>query len=180
MYNFGPAVEDEEIVFGAQRPGKQVPFPQESDVLEWISFMKSKGIQRVLCLLADDQLPMFPFDLIELYRQHFGDENVCHVPIIDFNLAKPEQLEHSIFPFLKESDQLKLKVVVHCSGGSGRTGHVLAAWLVYGRNYEIDEALKADHSIPGVLRNPREAVRNDETEAEFKELFEAVVEMKRE
>jgi protein-tyrosine phosphatase len=24
--------------------------------------------------------------------------------------------------------------IVYCSGGSGRTGHVLAAWLVYGHN----------------------------------------------
>ena len=48
-------------------------------------------------------------------------------------------------------------VIVHCSGGSGRTGHVLAAWLVGGRGYGIPEALGA---VWEMGRNPWEAVEH--------------------
>lgn len=42
-----------------------------------------------------------------------------------------EALTGKILPFLLEADKQSEKVVVHCSGGVGRTGLVLAAWLVY-------------------------------------------------
>jgi protein-tyrosine phosphatase len=46
-------------------------------------------------------------------------------------------------------------VVVHCSGGSGRTGHVLAAWLVRYRGLEAGTALS---EVRSTGRNPQEAV----------------------
>ena len=48
----------------------------------------------------------------------------------DYHLCDHATLERHILPFLHESDQTTTPVLVHCSGGSGRTGHVLAAWLV--------------------------------------------------
>jgi protein-tyrosine phosphatase len=44
---------------------------------------------------------------------------------------------------------------VHCSGGSGRTGHILAAWLVHHRGLSVDDALDA---VISTGRNPWEAV----------------------
>jgi protein-tyrosine phosphatase len=45
--------------------------------------------------------------------------------------------------------------VVHCSGGIGRTGHVLAAWLVAGRGFSRHSAITA---VKRRGRNPYEAV----------------------
>ncbi|MBI3301341.1 MAG: hypothetical protein HYZ72_04590 [Deltaproteobacteria bacterium] len=45
-------------------------------------------------------------------------------------------------------------VVVHCYGGRGRAGHVLSAWLVFGRGFPIADAVVA---VKEMGRNPHEA-----------------------
>lgn len=58
-------------------------------------------------------------------------------------------------PFLAVANQHQEKAVVHCSGGIGRTGHVLAAWLVAGRGFSSKAAIAA---VKQTGRNPYEAV----------------------
>ncbi len=45
--------------------------------------------------------------------------------------------------------------VVHCAGGIGRTGHILAAWLVSVRGFSNQDAISA---VIRTGRNPHEAV----------------------
>ena len=45
--------------------------------------------------------------------------------------------------------------MIHCWGGNGRTGHVLAAWLVAARRLSSMEAIEA---VEATGRLPREAV----------------------
>ena len=144
MYRFAPASTEEKIVFGASRPGYS---PQQ--IYHWIDFMREKNIQRVCCLLADEQLKYYS-NLLNIYQQEFGNQQVCWGAIADFQLADIDNLTKKILPFLTESDKLKQKVVVHCSGG-----HVLAAWLVYGRGFSNQDAIAA---VKRTGRNPHEAV----------------------
>lgn len=146
-YKFTPAQQDETIVFGASRPGYS---NQEVDV--WISFMKEQGIKKVCCLLCQKQLARYS-SLLEIYQQQFGEDNVCWAPIEDFHLAEFENLTQHILPFLKKADQQGDKVVVHCGGGIGRTGHVLTAWLVSNRGLSNQEAIAA---VKKTGRNPYE------------------------
>jgi protein-tyrosine phosphatase len=143
-YNFGPAAAAEQCVFGAARPGRGFEMGKIPDraVRDWIDFMRSRGIERVCCLL-EDQLREYESDLLQCYRQEFGAVNVCSAPITDFTLASPEQLIGTILPFLAESAASGRRVVVHCAAGMGRTGHVLAAWLVYGRGMSNQAAIRA-------------------------------------
>lgn len=148
MYKFAAAWENEPIVFGAARPGYF-----NNEVNDWVEFMKRQGIQRVCCLLCDDQLAHYSH-LLGTYQQEFGNQQVCWAPIEDFHLSDLETLTTKILPFLAEADKQSEKVVVHCSGGIGRTGHVLAAWLVSGRGLSNKSAIA---SVRRTGRNPYEA-----------------------
>jgi protein-tyrosine phosphatase len=149
MYKFAPASADELIVFGSARPGYA-----DGQVSHWIEFMHDQDIQRVCCLLTEKQFDRYG-DLLGSYQQAFGSERVCWAPIKDFRLATPKLLIDQILPFLAIADQQQEKVVVHCSGGIGRTGHILAAWLVAGRGFDYESAISA---VRQTGRNPSEAI----------------------
>ena len=149
MYKFAGASEHEHIVFGAARPEYT-----DDRVCEWIEFMQNRGIQRICCLLSQKLLTHYS-DLLDNYRQVFGIERVCWAPIEDFNLATPKILVDRILPFLAIADRQNEKVVVHCSGGIGRTGHILAAWLITGRGFSSKSAISA---VQKTGRNPYEAI----------------------
>lgn len=148
MYRFAAAWENETIVFGAAKPGHS-----NTQVSDWVEFMKRSGIKRVCCLLPHNQLVPYS-DLLGTYQQEFGIDCVCWAPIEDFHLSDLETLTQKILPFLAQAEQLGEKVVVHCSGGIGRTGHVLAAWLVSGRGLSNSAAIAA---VRRTGRNPYEA-----------------------
>lgn len=151
-FNFGPAALEEQIVFGACRPGDGDSRRLErigEHVPGWITFMKSQGIERVVCLLPDAD-PM-----LDSYRKAFGPQHVLHEPVVDYTLPSRAQLE-TILSFLGEADRSGSRVVVHCAGGVGRTGVVLTAWLIAARGMTREEAVEAVKRA-GANRNPHEA-----------------------
>src|SRR5947209_8201495 len=152
-WGFAAASEQESGVFGARRPG--FPFPHVSSLFvhTWIAFMQAQGITRVICLLPTRQLDAYD-DLLGAYSRAFGEDNVLWVPIDDFQLAEESQLINQILPFLAETEQHQENTVVQCSGGVGRTGHVLAAWLVSCRGMSNEEAIAA---VKKQGRNARES-----------------------
>lgn len=154
-FNFAPAFEGEKIVFGTQRPGYPSTSVSLSEIQKWISYMKAQKIERVCCLLPRKQLKYYEVDLLEIYRKEFGENNVCHVPVKDYHLCRLNELKEKILPFLKDSDMKGKRVVVHCSGGIGRTGLVLAAWLVFKYKFSVENAIE---SVKNTGRNPYEAV----------------------
>jgi protein-tyrosine phosphatase len=149
MYKFAAASADESIVFGAARPGST-----DRQVEQWVEFMLDRDIQRVCCLLSASQLNRYA-DLLNIYRHNFGIDRVCWAPIDDFRSVDRHLLLHHILPFLADADRSNEKAVVHCSGGVGRTGQVLAAWLVAGRGYSRKSAID---TVIQMGRNPYEAI----------------------
>lgn len=125
-------------------------------------------------MLTEEQLNYYSNlseGLISKYLEAFGRENVLHVPIDDFKLIDKKSLSQ-ILSFLKNSDRDKQPVLVHCSGGLGRTGQVLAAWLVFKYELTPDEAVK---EVLKQGRNPLEAIEEGQaTLEELNSLLETV------
>lgn len=128
MFNFAPASSLDNVVYGSCRPGigRVQTIPPES-VDDWIEFMLSQGISRVVVLLHAHQLEYYQEDLLAAYRKRFSA--VTWAPIPDFETPDLPTL-HKAVAALKEAEEAGEKVVVHCSAGMGRTGIILAAWLI--------------------------------------------------
>jgi protein-tyrosine phosphatase len=124
-------------------------------IIEWVDFMRAQGITRVCCLLDAGQLAVFPVNLEAEYERLFGATCVLMEPIADHHLCSPLALTRNIVPFLTTADTRGERAVIHCWGGNGRTGHVLAAWLVASRGLSPMEAIEA---VEATGRLPREAV----------------------
>ncbi|GAB4423999.1 MAG: hypothetical protein OHK0015_02250 [Chloroflexi bacterium OHK40] len=150
---FGPAAPGEPTVHGARRPGFPLARPSPATVRAWIAAMQRAGMRRVVCLLPPEQLAGYDH-LLDAYREAFGDDAVCWAPIDDFRLADPATLTGVILPFLFNADERKEQTVVHCAAGIGRTGQVLAAWLVSARGLSNAEAIAA---VRRSGRNPHES-----------------------
>lgn len=150
IHNFGPAWPGEPIVHGACKPGYA-----NGQVDRWLSFMKEKGIGRVVCLLSPSQLEDYETPLVESYSRFFGPGNTLWNPVQDFNLIPSSDMSERIIPFLSESEALGIPVVVHCYAGMGRTGIVLAAWLSRAGGLAPSDALQA---VTAAGRKPMEVV----------------------
>ena len=172
MCNFSFASPQETLVAGAMRPG----YPNkknigEDEIQDWIDTMQRNGVQGVVCLLPKNQLDYYAVDLLAAYREAFGEDMVCWAPVEDYYLVNEDTLNSVILPFLDEAVNLGIRVVVHCSAGSGRTGLVLAAWLVHRYDLSPQEALR---TVENSGRHPREAIiQGNAAEAELISLLES-------
>jgi atypical dual specificity phosphatase len=91
--------------------------PEDADQLAWL---RRQGIQLVLTL-SEDRLRRDWVDAAGLL--------VMHVPVIDMDAPTQEQLDRCVSTIERAREQ-KMGVLVHCTAGLGRTGAVLAAYLV--------------------------------------------------
>jgi atypical dual specificity phosphatase len=102
-------------VIEGELAGSGMPFTAKE-----VEFYVSQGIGAVLSL-TEDSPPSEWFSTLHLKHGH--------IPIDDHTSPSQQQLLKAI-DFIKASIKEKKPVVVHCHAGQGRTGTILAAYLI--------------------------------------------------
>src|SRR5438132_11244901 len=92
--------------------------PESKEDLEWL---RRHGIEVVISLTEEP-----------LRRDWVNDTGilVVHEPIVDMEAPTQEQLDHCVSAIARAHEQ-NMGVAVHCGAGLGRTGAVIAAYLVH-------------------------------------------------
>ncbi len=107
--NFSWLIKDE--IAGMGRP---------ISIVTDLEFLKDNGIEAIVSLT---EVPLHK-TLIE----EFGFE-YKHIPVADFTSPTQEQIDEFLY-FVNNLISSKKKIVVHCDAGAGRTGTMLACYLV--------------------------------------------------
>lgn len=170
-HRFSPAAPAEEYVYGSCSPLWHAEGDHHVAVDQWITFVQSEGIERVCCLLAGSTDEVRESSLGK-YVDSFGASNVCHVPTQDHSLVSREKLVERVLPFIAESVATGSPVVVHCLSGIGRTGQVLAAWLVAAHGFEPEHAVD---TVQEMGRDPTILLEGEEHGEE--DLYELIASM---
>ncbi len=132
--NFGWVLKDE--LAGSQGPAS----------LDDLSFLYHQGVRAVIRMeertIAADSGNMV--DLVDLFE-----------PVPDFTPPEPDQILRMI-EFIDQQTKEKRPVVVSCYAGIGRTGTVLACYLVH-RGEEATDAINRVRELrPGSIQTPEQ------------------------
>ncbi|MFB6309886.1 MAG: protein phosphatase [Salinirussus sp.] len=156
-YRFGPADPAEPHVYGACAPGWHVTGAVSEAVEDWIAFMRGRHVERVCSIVPGGDHA--GAGNLRRYREEFGRKHVTHAPIPDGRLPDLAVLRDDILPFLASARANDTRAVVVGLTGVGRTGVVLAGWLIRHRGFDVQEAIG---TVREVGRDPRAVVERGE------------------
>jgi atypical dual specificity phosphatase len=116
--------------------------PSDADDLIWL---RNQGIQLLISLTED-----------RLRRDWVNEAGllVFHVPMVDMEAPTLEQIDQCVSAINRAIEQ-QMGVAVHCGAGLGRTGVVLAAYLVH-------KGLSPQNAISRIRRLRPGSIETDE------------------
>ncbi len=142
LRNFSWLIKDE--IAGMARP---------HSTIKDLGILKNKEDIEAIVSLTE-----IPFNKVLIEK--FGFE-VKHIPVKDFNAPRIEQIE-DFLEFAERIRSVGKKLVVHCDGGMGRTGTMLACYLV-------DKGINASKAIEIVRKKRPNSIETEkQKEAVFK------------
>jgi atypical dual specificity phosphatase len=120
--------------------------PDSREDLDWL---RENGIELIVSLSEEP-----------LRREWVNEAGLLsiHIPVEDMEAPTQEQLDHAISA-IRRANARPMGVAVHCTAGLGRTGVVLACWLVA-------NGMSASNAIARVRRlRPGSIETDDQAEA---------------
>lgn len=149
-FNFSPVSWRDRIGFGSGRPGFPSKEVSKESLKPWIEFMKKKGIVHVLSFLGDDELDYYKCDIDEEMRNAFGEGKYIRTSIFAPNSKQV------ILDAIDAAHKAAEPIVMHCSGGEGRTSIGMCMWLVHVHKLSPEEAAeelkKETEALTGIVR----------------------------
>lgn len=112
----------EGLLAGTSRPGARPPrgTTDLAGLEEDLAFLRARGIRAVLSLTEE------PLPAGALARYGIAEH---HIPIVDMTAPTPADLDAAL-AWIDEHLPWQRAVAVHCLAGQGRTGTILAAYLI--------------------------------------------------
>ena len=79
--------------------------------------------------------------------------NYLHLRVEDFGAPSIEEIDSTV-EYIKHQTDIRKPVMVHCAAGKGRTGTVLAAYLLKNENFTAAQAIKKIRNLrPGSIQS---------------------------
>ena len=97
-----------------------------------ISWLKDRGITTILCLLEQ---PLNKEEATSMGLRY------VNIPMEDHGKPEVEKLLEAV-DVIKETISRDGKILIHCAAGLGRTGTVLAAYLIKEEGFDVDSAVE--------------------------------------
>ncbi len=114
---------------------------------EEIGWVREKGIKAIVTV-NDDPLPERWLDGVDY----------LYVPAVDHGAPDIEGIERAV-DFLHEHIERKTPTMVHCAAGRGRTGTILAAYLIKFMGMDVVGAIERIRSLrPGSIQSTSQEI----------------------
>lgn len=120
-----------------------VSYPRSEDAVVRLQHL---GVQALLSL-SEESLSE---DLLRTYQIQWE-----HLPVTDFTAPTLEQVEHAL-TIIESFLERGLPVAVHCRAGLGRTGTILACYLVAQGSSAKDAIYQVHTRRPGSIETPEQ------------------------
>jgi protein-tyrosine phosphatase/nicotinamidase-related amidase len=99
----------------------------DRELADDINLLKKENVSAIICLLTNNEFQHYGVDNLLMEYRNAGME-VRHLPIIDQGVCTTQDMQE-LLQWISEKLNNGAKIVVHCAGGLGRSGTVLACYL---------------------------------------------------